>query len=367
MIVSDGVLKQDEKAIFRLRSLYRAYGYSPFKMSKFEEYDLYVRNKSFLVSDDIITFTDKSGKLMALKPDVTLSIVKNSKAAAGGDAGSVQKVYYNENVYRVPGGGQSYKEIMQVGLECLGDIDAYCLSEVLLLAARSLEEISSDYRLEVSHLGIVSAVIDRMNLSAGGREQVLQCVGAKNLHGLDEICAAEGADGSVLRALVGGYGRPETVLGMLRSVLGSEEQGMVDELETVLSAVPQEQLRIDFSVLQDMRYYNGIVFKGFVNGIPTRILSGGQYDYLLRRMGKKAGAIGFAVYLNLLEELADAPEHYDLDAVLLYDEGADPAALARELRRLTERGHRVCAMRTLPEKQTWRQLLKLTESGVTEL
>ena len=83
------VLKNDEKAIFSLRELYGKYGYSQFKMSKFEEYDLYVRNKNFLVSDNIITFTDTDGKLMALKPDVTLSIIKNSKDTEK----AVQKLY----------------------------------------------------------------------------------------------------------------------------------------------------------------------------------------------------------------------------------------------------------------------------------
>ena len=97
MNLDNSVLKNDEKAVFQLRSLYRKYGYSQYKMSKFEEYDLYVRNKNFLVSDNIITFTDTDGKLMALKPDVTLSIIKNTKD----ESDSVQKVYYNENVYRV--------------------------------------------------------------------------------------------------------------------------------------------------------------------------------------------------------------------------------------------------------------------------
>ena len=59
-------------------SVFESYGYRQFRMSKFEEYDLYVRNKDFLLSDKIITFNDTNGKLMALKPDVTLSIIKNS-------------------------------------------------------------------------------------------------------------------------------------------------------------------------------------------------------------------------------------------------------------------------------------------------
>ena len=82
-MINDKLLKSDERALLTLRSLYKAYGYLPFKMSKFEEYDLYVRNKDFLVSDSIITFTDTAGKLLALKPDVTLSIIKNGTDEKG--------------------------------------------------------------------------------------------------------------------------------------------------------------------------------------------------------------------------------------------------------------------------------------------
>ena len=60
------VLKNDEKCVLEMRELYQRYGYAQYKMSKFEEYDLYVRNKDFLVSDNVITFTDTDGKLMAL-------------------------------------------------------------------------------------------------------------------------------------------------------------------------------------------------------------------------------------------------------------------------------------------------------------
>ena len=76
-MIDEKLLKNEEKAVFSLRSLYKKYGYLPYKMSKFEEYELYMRNKDFLVSDRIITFNDTNGKLMALKPDVTLSIIKN--------------------------------------------------------------------------------------------------------------------------------------------------------------------------------------------------------------------------------------------------------------------------------------------------
>ena len=69
MEFDQSILRQGERTIYRLRGLYERCGYSRFKMSRFEEYDLYIRNKDFLVSDRMITFTDARGVLMALKPD----------------------------------------------------------------------------------------------------------------------------------------------------------------------------------------------------------------------------------------------------------------------------------------------------------
>ena len=51
-------LLPNEAITFALRSLYDRYGYSRYKMNKFEEYDLYADNKDFLVSDNVITFND---------------------------------------------------------------------------------------------------------------------------------------------------------------------------------------------------------------------------------------------------------------------------------------------------------------------
>ena len=76
MKFDENVLENGERVAYGLGQLYHKYGYVRYKISKFEEYDLYVRNKDFLVSDRVITFTGEGGKLLALKPDVTLSIIK---------------------------------------------------------------------------------------------------------------------------------------------------------------------------------------------------------------------------------------------------------------------------------------------------
>ena len=81
MTFDDSLLSYEEQTIFRLRRLYQSYGYVQYQMSKFEEYDLYAQNKDFLISDNVITFMD-DGRLMALKPDVTLSIVRATLVSA---------------------------------------------------------------------------------------------------------------------------------------------------------------------------------------------------------------------------------------------------------------------------------------------
>ena len=56
------ILKSEERISFALRSLYSRFGYDRYKMSKFEEYDLYVRNKDFLISDSILCFFEPRGE-----------------------------------------------------------------------------------------------------------------------------------------------------------------------------------------------------------------------------------------------------------------------------------------------------------------
>ncbi len=299
------ILDSNERLVFALRSLYLKYGYTQYKMSKFEEYDLYSKNKDFLVSDSIITFTDTNGKLMALKPDVTLSIIKNY----GNTKDGVSKLYYNENVYRVSKGTGSFKEIMQAGLECIGDVDAAQTGEVLLLAAKSLAEISSDFVLEVSQLGILTALIEKITDSKSVFSALLDCVNEKNIHGIDEVLTQNGIDTAAadsLKKLLATYGKVNDVMPELEKLL--KESGLSDELDEFRASLEaldgseyKDNVIIDFSVVGDVNYYNGIVFKGFVNSVSGSVLSGGRYDGLMKRMKRNCKAVGFAVYIDMLD------------------------------------------------------------------
>lgn len=343
-----------ERTAYDLRALYESYGYSQYKMSKFEEYDLYAKNKSFLQSANILTFTDMGGKLMALKPDVTLSIIKNSKDTEGG----VRKMYYNENVYRVPRGDVSYREIMQAGIECMGEIDSYSVCEVLMLAANSLMEISEDFVLDISDIGIVSSLIDELCIGGHKKRELIRAIGEKNISEIEKLCDND-ESAKTLTSLVSMRGGCDE---MLRILQGRKCCGAASEFARTVSVIKEkfgDRIRIDLSVTDDAEYYCGIVFKGFVRGIPTAVLSGGRYDALMKRMNKSGGAIGFAVYLDKIDALDDTADEYDVDTFVLYTDSDPVETVISAVGELTEKGQRALAGKCIPERLRYKNLVKM--------
>ena len=341
----DKILKTEEKAILTLRQLYRQYGYTPYKMSRFEEYDLYVRSKNFLVSDQIITFSGDRGKLMALKPDVTLSIVKNAPE----EPGVVQKVYYNENVYR------DYREIMQAGLECVGDLGSYEIAEVVLLAARSLALLGATYVLDISHMGLLSAVLNSCGFDESTKNRAMTCIRRKSLHELRSLCPDEAA-WKKLQTFALCHGKD---LLAVRSILAdAEELAAWEELKSLWDILEDSgcggHIRLDFSVGNNMNYYSGVVFRGYLAGIPSSVLSGGQYDKLPRRLGRNARAIGFAIYVDLLQGEESC---FDVDTLILHD-GTVNARILTDAAERAARNGTVLVTRELPSGRCWKTLIR---------
>lgn len=345
-------LNNDQGAVFALGSLYDSFGYRHYKMSRFEEYDLYVRNKDFLLSDQVITFMDASGRLLALKPDVTLSIIKNTKDAPG----AVQKLYYHENVYRVAKGTRSFQEIMQAGLECIGELSAYEVGEVTLLAAKSLAMICDSFVLDISHMGLVSAVLESSGLSVEGKRRAMNCLRQKNAHEIMTLCAEENARWEKLVCMVNGS--MEALAKLLTTDTEKKAWQELDDLVKLLKANGfDRQVQVDFSAGNDLKYYSGVVFNGYISGIPTSVLSGGQYDKLLRKMGRQGSAIGFAVYADLLEGMKKPEKSFDLDALLLHG-GEDTERLLTLAEKLRRQGS-VLVARERPCQRTWRRLYEV--------
>ncbi|MBO4693166.1 MAG: ATP phosphoribosyltransferase regulatory subunit [Clostridia bacterium] len=362
-MIDQKLMRFEEKAVFTLRSLYRKYGYLPYKMSKFEEYELYIRNKDFLVSDRVISFNDTNGKLMALKPDVTLSIIKGGEDRAG----EKQRVFYNENVYRVSESTHRFKEIMQTGLECIGDIDIYDIYEVISLAAQSLATICDDFYIEISNMDVVCSVLSGV---CGNKEFVnaaIKCISQKNKHDLKTVCNEFSVDENGYRKisnLISLYGERSAVIESIKEICEPTLVDIMIKLSNLLRKSEfGDRIKFDFSAVNDMNYYNGFVFKGFVSGIFCDVLSGGQYDNMMKRMKRKSSAVGFALYLDRMDDLNCKEVSYDVDYVLIYDELTDFMKLSSKVKEFIDSGFSVSTQKTVPANLRYKNILYLNKEG----
>ena len=357
-------LPAQEQLPLRLRLLYEKYGYMRFRMGKFEPYDIYMENRSFLKSEGIITFTNAQGRLMALKPDVTLSIVKNTLPDSG-----AQKLYYNENVFRIEHSGEEYREISQMGIEYLGSEPGYAQAEVVSLALDSLRMIDEEYALDVSHMGFISGLLGAVGLDDAASEQMLAELRRKNADGIENLCNSLGISGAGKQSLIEAS---RLRMPLRQAIEKARELALCREMTDALNELEQlydllaamgntERVFLDFSLINDMDYYNGLVFRGYVRSAKRAVLSGGRYDNLMRRFGKEQSAVGFAVYLSELDRVLYTRPEYDVDVLLIYGD-AEPVKTAAAVRALSEKGS-VRAERTLPPNVRAKKIVTLGEEA----
>lgn len=342
-------MKKDERIALELRELYERYGYTKVTVSDFEEYELYAEHRSFLSESNLITFMNTDAQLMALRPDVTLSIVKNTSAFQSEIA---QKNYYVESVYRFMPENSDYKRIDQLGIECIDGNTLYANAEVLNMALESLSFINDRFIMDMSHMGFVSGLLSHINLGDEVNKSIFANLHTKNVHDMSAVLDSTDIspeDKARILKLCSLDGKFESTIERAREIVINDqmEEALVEleEVYRILSLCGCEEyldrINLDFSVINDLDYYNGIIFRGYIENLSKVVLSGGRYDNLLRKLGKQRKGIGFAISLDELDRYFESKKQYDFDIVILYQEGADLHRLLSLVREYVSKGRKV--------------------------
>jgi ATP phosphoribosyltransferase regulatory subunit len=254
---------------------------------------------------------------------------------------------------------------MQVGLECIGDTDILDTYESVELAAKSLALVSDSFVLDISHLGILSRLLEGAGVGSDFIKRATILLAEKNGHELSKLCEEFGvaeAFKEAISSLVGIYGEPKSTLERVKPICElASAMEQFEELETLCGLLSSSEfynrIRLDFSVVNNMNYYNGIVFKGFLEGIPDGVLAGGEYGMLMNKMGKPAGAVGFAIYLDMLEELSSPSREYDVDVLLILGENASPETVIAAKKKLIDEGKSVSVQKAVPAKLRYKEII----------
>ena len=226
----------------------------------------------------------------------------------------------------------------------------------MLLEAESLACVRPEYLLDVTDTRILHGVVREADLDPVLHNAVLDAVERRNIPELESLLSSDrrtARTAARLRALLESYGPLERGIEEAEKMELPEESraglAALRKLSGCLSAAGVANVRLDFSLREDPQYYNGLVLRGFMEGIPEPVVSGGRYDRLLRSLGKEGGAVGFAVYLNTLEDFGPAEQAEPAEVRLQSpDEASAPRTLA-EAKRLVAEGKTVCVQRSAEE------------------
>ena len=190
----------------------------------------------------------------------------------------------------------------------------------------------------------MEACLSETGLSPSDYSRAREYIGAKSLHELKKLLAGcRGEAAERLLALVSVEGRVSQAVEKAEKLCGVSSKAIA-ELKTLVGALEENgfanKVRLDFSLTDDVRYYNGVVFRGYVKGSASAVISGGRYDNMLRRMGKNARAVGFAVDMTAA---AGRSEEDSVCDTVIVGGSVSPGRLFAEADRQAALGRRVIA------------------------
>ncbi|HLR67365.1 ATP phosphoribosyltransferase regulatory subunit [Virgibacillus alimentarius] len=340
-----------ERLITLLRSRFTTYGYKQIQTPTFEPYDLYTTVNGTIKLDEMIKVIDNSGKVLVMRPDVTIPITQQI-ASKYKHLSKEIRYFYVTDVFRQTPDESNNKERTQAGIEYFGNNSPEADAEVLSLAVHLLKDLHlTNFTLEIGHAGFTKELISELALSDQDLKQFKQLIQAKNTNGIKLFLADLSIDPKLRYAIENIpllYGEADDVIKRAKEIAYNDS--MVNKLQnleevcTVIQAYGCKQhIVIDLGLINHMDYYSDIIFQGFTENVGKPILMGGRYDKLATQFNASIPAIGFACDIEaLLDSTKNHTKSYqppiDVDIYYETDEQEYGLTIANELR---EQNYRV--------------------------
>lgn len=268
-----------------------------------------------------------SGRTMGLRADMTTQVARIDAHLL--NRASIARLCYAGTVlHSRPSGFHATREPLQIGAELYGHAGLEADIEIQSLALQSLKLAGlAEVTLDLSHAGILKAIIEGDAAAAAQRDELVSLLRAKDVPGLRELAAGFSAPVRdavlALVALNGGMGvlaEAKASLPRLPAIAAA-----LAELEALANAAGGVRINIDLADLSGYQYESGVTFALYVPGLPNAVARGGRYDHVGEAFGRARPATGFSMDLREIARLlpAAAPA-----AAIRAPWGQSPALLA---------------------------------------
>ncbi|MBP1948513.1 ATP phosphoribosyltransferase regulatory subunit [Virgibacillus litoralis] len=336
-----------------LKNRFSTYGYKQVRTTTFEFYDLYSTMAGTINKDEMLKVIDSSGKVLVLRPDVTIPITRmiasNKQPLSQGS-----RFFYVLDVFRQSAEQADNKETTQAGIESFGESTPENDAEVIALAIHTLKDLGFEsFKLEVGHAGYFKELVNQLALSQSELDQLKGLIQSKNLTEIGPFLERLSIDKKLCEAVQEIpllYGDPEDVIKRAGKIaLNEKMQQKIKNLSDIYDVLKaygvDDSVIFDLGLINNMNYYSGVIFQGFVASFGKPVLMGGRYDQLAEHFDTSIPAIGFACEVdNLLYSMTRknliANDTPSIDMIICYEDSRQKDALLAA-NTLREAGYRI--------------------------
>ena len=242
-----------------------------------------------------------SGERVVLKPDGTIPVARLYIDNLSGQ--ELARFCYVTNIFAFEETGKKNRERWQCGAEFFGGTKSVPDVEIILLAKEVIQRLGlSNIRLQLSHAGLVKALLKEFKLSPGEEAKMTNRILEGNWQALTKVKSTNPEIDRLIASLLGLKGKSSSFLHNIRASFPKASQDFKSSLEDFINiATLLDDLgcsyEIDIAAIHGFEYYTGICFQFLAAG--ERMGGGGRYDSLVPLMnGKDIPACGFALYAD---------------------------------------------------------------------
>jgi ATP phosphoribosyltransferase regulatory subunit len=252
-----------------------------------------------------------SGRMLGLRADMTIQVARIDAHLLNRD--SVTRLCYAGSVLHTrPSGLHATREPLQIGAEIYGHAGLEADAEIQELALVSLAMAGfSEVRLDLSHVGVLRAIIADEPAARNDEAALYALLRAKDSPGLDALTSTYApTTRAALLALPHLYGDVD-VLARAREVLPAVPgitKALAELAALAASAIGRAEVAIDLADLRGYQYESGAMFALYVPGLPNAVARGGRYDHVGEAFGRARPATGFSLDLRELARLLPSAE-----------------------------------------------------------
>jgi len=311
-----------------MREACHRFGFGEVVTPTFEQSELFTLRSGEAIVDEMYVFKDKGDREMALRPEITASVIRFFVNEMS-NLPKPLKLYYVGNCFRYenPQSGR-YREFFQLGAELIGNENPETDAEVISLAVESLRATGlQDFNVRIGHIGILKSLvlegIDDQALAGN----VLRMIDKGDFDALAQTLETNGVTGNLMESITGIAGTKGSI-DVLQSVDETKANEHLRELFEILKLQGIDDCQLDLGIVRGLDYYSGMVFEIDAPrlGAEKQVLGGGSYTLSELFGGEPVFSTGFAIGLDrvmlALEAEKELPEYSPIDAYVVPTEDA---------------------------------------------